>query len=246
MARFFLDQKGLPSDRNITISDDDAAHIARVLRLRPGEKIEVVVAGQVYAAQLTEVTADFVQARVEEALGSSGESNLQLHLFQGLPKGDKLELVIQKATELGVSSITPVITERVVVKLKPDAVAKKLTRWQKIALEAAKQSRRLVVPQVNPPVLLQDMPPVPAHQLALVAWEEERAGLRPLLQGKAGQEIGVFIGPEGGLASGEVDFLVSQGWQRVGLGPRILRTETAPLALLAIIQYELGDLGGSI
>ncbi len=246
MARFFLELRDLPADRRITITGDDASHISRVLRLKPGAEIEVVVAEQAYRARLTTVASDCVEAHVGEVLNVSSESGLKLHLFQGLPKGDKLELVIQKATELGVSSITPVITERVVVKLKADVMAKRLTRWQRIALEAAKQSRRQAVPAINPPVPLLQLPMVPAGHLALVAWEEERAGLRPLLQGKGYQEISVFVGPEGGLAGDEVSFLLRQGWQSVGLGPRILRTETAPLALLAIIQYELGDLGGSI
>ncbi|NLW17406.1 MAG: 16S rRNA (uracil(1498)-N(3))-methyltransferase [Firmicutes bacterium] len=245
MARFFLDLEGIPPHRCVTFNEDDAVHIARVLRLKPGEQVEVVLAGRVYLAQLTTVQPGLVQAEVGEPLDTNSESGLALHLFQGLPKGDKLDLVIQKATELGVTSITPVLTERVVVKLKSNSVAKKVQRWQRIALEAAKLSKRQMVPQVNQPISLQQLPKIPQHQLALVAWEEERAGLRPLLQNSNYQSVSVLVGPEGGLASGEIDFLLSQGWQSVSLGPRILRTETAPLALLAIIQYELGDLGGS-
>lgn len=245
MARFFLALEELPADKCIAIEGDDAAHMAKVLRLQSGVEIEIVIAGQAYSAQLTKVTPTLVLADVGEPVLTSSESCLSLHLYQALPKGDKLDLVIQKATELGVTSITPVLTERVVVKLKPDAVAKKLLRWQRIALEAAKQSRREFVPTINPPVALQELPSVPEQHLAIVAWEEESAALRPLLQAPHCQAVHVFIGPEGGLTSNEVNFLLNQGWQSVALGPRILRTETAPLALLAIIQYELGDLGGS-
>lgn len=245
MARFFLNLEELPADRSITIEGDDAAHMAKALRLQSGVEIEVVIAGQAYSAQLTKVTPTLVLAEVGEPVLTSSESFLSLHLYQALPKGDKLDLVIQKATELGVTSITPIITQRVVVKLKPSAADKRMLRWQRIALEAAKQSRREFVPTINPPVLLQELPSVPEQQLALVAWEEESAGLKPLLQATDYKAIHVFVGPEGGLTSDEVDFLLSQGWRSVGLGPRILRTETAPLALLAVIQYELGDLGGS-
>lgn len=245
MARFFLDLADLPSSRSVTIEGDDAAHIAKALRLQAGEQVEIVVAGQAYSAKLVEVTPTLVLAEVGEPLVTSSESYLSLHLYQALPKGDKLDLVIQKATELGATSVTPVLTDRVVVKLKPDAVAKKLLRWQRIALEAAKQSRREFVPTINPPSALQELPSVPEQHLAIVAWEEESAALRPLLQATHCQAVHVFIGPEGGLTSNEVNFLLNQGWQSVALGPRILRTETAPLALLAVIQYELGDLGGS-
>jgi 16S rRNA (uracil1498-N3)-methyltransferase len=245
MARFFLDLEGLPLDKSIAITSDDAAHIAKALRLQPGEQIEVVIAGQAYSAQLTQIAPDLVLADVGEQLAISSESGVAVHLYQGLPKGDKLDLVIQKATELGVTTITPVLTERVVVKLKPDAVAKKLQRWQRIALEAAKQSRRLLVPQVYAPTNLRNLPMLAKRELALVAWEEETTDLKPLLQTSAYDAVHVFVGPEGGLASSEVEFLLERGWLSVALGPRILRTETAPIALMAVIQYELGDLGGS-
>lgn len=245
MARFFLDLDSLPSSRSVTIVGDDAAHIAKALRLQVGDQIEVVIAGQAYIAQLVEVAPTFALAQVGEPMVTDSESYLALHLYQALPKGDKLDLVIQKATELGVTSITPVLTERVVVKLKPDAVAKKLPRWQRIALEAAKQSRRQLVPTINPPVSLWELAAVPEQQLALVAWEEADAPLRPLLQATRSETVHVLIGPEGGLTNAEVDFLSLKGWQSITLGPRILRTETAPLVLLAVLQYELGDLGGS-
>lgn len=245
MARFFLDLEQLPVDESIAITNDDAAHIAKVLRLRVGEQVEVVVAGRAYSAQLTQVTPDLVLADVGDPLASSSESRLTVHLYQGLPKGDKLDLVIQKATELGVTTITPVLTQRVVVKLKPEAVAKKLQRWQRIALEAAKQSRRLQVPQIHVPIDFKDLPQPTEQELALVAWEEETTAIKPLLQAASYAAVHIFVGPEGGLTSLEVDFLLERGWHSVALGPRILRTETAPMALLAVVQYELGDLGGS-
>ncbi|HBK85786.1 MAG TPA: 16S rRNA (uracil(1498)-N(3))-methyltransferase [Firmicutes bacterium] len=245
MARFFLDVGELPESGRVAIRGDDAAHIAKVLRLQVGAAIEVVLAGQAYSAQLVDVTPSLVWAEVGEPILRQSESCLPIYLYQGLPKGDKLDLVVQKATELGVSSVTPVLSERVVVKLKPDAVAKKVQRWQRIALEAAKQSRRSEIPSVEEPVPLQELPQVPEQHLALVAWEADSTALRPLLQAGDYRAVHVLVGPEGGLTQAEVDYLRGRGWQSVSLGPRILRTETAPLALLAVIQYELGDLGGS-
>ncbi|NLY53704.1 MAG: 16S rRNA (uracil(1498)-N(3))-methyltransferase [Firmicutes bacterium] len=242
MSRFFLEQALL--GRHAVIEGDDAAHIAKVLRLKPGASIEVVAAGRVYLATLTEVSPNRVTAEVGDVLANSGESDLPIHLYQSLPKGDKLELVIQKATELGVESITPVVTERVVVKLKPDSLAKRLARWQRIALEAAKQSRRGKIPTIGLPISLGELPPVPQSHLALVAWEEDSAPLRVALSGQDVAAVHLLVGPEGGLTPREVDWLRERGWRSISLGPRILRTETAPLALLAIVQYELGDLGG--
>ena len=244
MARFFLEVLTLPLSGEVAIFGDDALHISKVLRLKEGDYIEVVIENQAYPAQITQAGRNEVLAFVSGPPLPSRESPIKVRLYQGLTKGDKFDWVIQKATELGVTSVTPLLTERVVVRLDADGIAKRLERWQRIALEAAKQCCRETVPHITPPMSLSALPPPAAGQLALLAWEEEHRPLGPILRSWSTKEVSVLIGPEGGLSPEEVHPLLERGWQSVGLGPRILRTETAPLAILAILQYELGDLGG--
>lgn len=243
MARFFLDAK--PVDGQATIVGDDARHIQRVLRLRSGAEIEVVVDGCAYRAQVVRGKPGEVVVAIGDPIEMRSESPLPVHLYQALPKGGKMDLIIQKATELGAVSITPLLTRRVIVKLKPTAVANKLQHWQRVAAAAAKQTRRLVIPQVLAPMQLGELPSLPPDHLGLVAWEEEKAALRPLLRARDYKAVHVLIGPEGGLQAAEIADLRDKGWRSASLGPRILRTETAPLALIAILQYELGDIGGN-
>lgn len=242
MARFFI-EPGQVTGNQATIAGEDAQHIARVLRLRAGDELEVVAAGRAFLARITAASTSLVTAELVKQLIKNSESPLEINLYQGLPKGDKLELIIQKATELGVSSITPVLTSRVVVKLKPQVIEERRNRWQRVALEAAKQSRRNAIPEVRQPLALSDLAPTDSR-LRLIAWEEDSSPLAPVLKAYNGNTVDVFIGPEGGLSAEEVDVLRRLGFVSVSLGPRILRTETAPLAMLAVIQYQLGDLGG--
>lgn len=243
MARFFLESTaGL--DGVAAIGGDDAKHIARVLRMQPGEQIELVALGRVYAAELLTVSPTSVTARLGAPLGQHGESGLEIHLYQALPKSDKMDLIVQKATELGVREITPVISSRVVVKLHDLSGGQKVERWQRIAAEAAKQSRRTLIPVVHSPLPLADVPPGP-DRLRLVAWEQSSRPLQALLRNHPAQAVDIVVGPEGGLTADEVVSLSRQGFHSITLGPRILRTETAPLALLAVLQYELGDWGGN-
>jgi 16S rRNA (uracil1498-N3)-methyltransferase len=244
MARFFLEE-GLAPGRRIELHGSDAAHISRSLRMRPGEILELVSGGEVFRGQLEAIGEGSVTVLVQGRLSEDSESPLEIHLYQALPKGDKLELIVQKCTELGVSSITPLLTERVIVRLKPQQVASRLSRWQTIAKEAAKQSRRSRIPLVNPPLELGAIPPRAAGTLRLVAWEEGSTPLGKLLPATPPRQVEILIGPEGGLSATEVEQLGRQGFLPVSLGPRILRTETAPLALLAILQFTLGDLGGT-
>ncbi len=239
MARFFLQHA---EARQVTLTGDDAKHIARVLRMQPGELIELVIGEQAYLAELLLVDVSGVVARIGEQLQDS-ESPLQIHLYQALPKSDKMDLIVQKATELGVREITPILSERVIVKPKEAAASQRITRWQRIAAEAAKQSRRRLVPTVHDLLALAELPTAPGR-LRLVAWEEAERPLAELLQCTETKQVDILIGPEGGLTSAEVAVLGRLGFQSVSLGPRILRTETAPLALVSILQYQLGDVGG--
>lgn len=240
MARFFL-QQGAPADQ-VTLTGDDARHIARALRMRAGEQIELVLGRQAYAARLLSVDVDKVVAEIGECLEDS-ESPLQIHLYQALPKGDKMDLIVQKATELGVHEITPVLSERVVVKPREMVGAQRLARWQRIAAEAAKQSRRNLIPTLCEPLALADLP-MAAGRLRLVAWEDAVRPLAALLSEQSSRSVDLLIGPEGGLTGDEVAVLSCLGFQSVSLGPRILRTETAPLVMISILQYQLGDIGG--
>jgi len=179
-----------------------------------------------------------------------GEPALKVILVQGLPKGDKFDLIIEKSTELGVSVILPVRSRRTVVNLEAAKVEKRLARWQRIAQEAAKQYGRAVVPRVEP---LRDFAQVvmelSPHGLALIPWEEEKnRSLKEVIAQSKGLTgpVTVFIGPEGGFEEEEVMLARQRGANPVSLGPRILRTETAGVAVLAILMYQLGDLGGAI
>lgn len=239
MARFFLQHAEC---EQVTLTGDDAKHIARVLRMHPGEQIELVIGEQAYTATLLAVDVQGVVARLGEQLRDS-ESPLQIHLYQALPKSDRMDLIVQKATELGVHAITPVLSERVIVKPKESGGAQRIVRWQRIAAEAAKQSRRRLVPTVHELQALADLPPA-LNQLRLVAWEEAERPLRELLRETQATAVDILVGPEGGLTAAEVAALEQLGFHSVSLGPRILRTETAPLALVSILQYELGDVGG--
>ncbi len=240
MARFFL--PGVAVSAEVTISAEDARHIARALRMRPGELIEVVLAGQAYQAELLAVSAETVTARLGRQLPDS-ESPLEIYLYQALPKGDKMELIVQKATELGVKEVVPLLSDRVVVKWKDSSGGQRLRRWQRIAEEAAKQSRRLVVPTIRKPMSLEQLP-VRTDRLRLVAWELSAQPLADLLAERQPSAVDLVVGPEGGLSEDEVEHLGELGFHGVSLGPRILRTETAALVLLAVLQYRWGDLGG--
>lgn len=246
MNRFFIDERDVRAAGQISIKGRDAAHIALSLRLRAGAFIEVVLGGRLYRAQLAQVAPHEVSAFLSQTMGGQeGDSPLPIHLYQALPKGDKFDFVVQKATELGVASIRPVLSERVVIKVKNERIAKRRQRWQRIAEEAAKQSRRFDIPQVLEPVPLFSLPVMSPQDLSLVAWEEGDAALSSFLRGLAGPgAIHILVGPEGGFSQKEIGFLRGQNWRIVSLGERILRTETASIALLAIIQYELGDMGG--
>jgi 16S rRNA (uracil1498-N3)-methyltransferase len=176
---------------------------------------------------------------------AAGDSPLSVTLVQGLPKGDKLETIVRAVTELGVARIVPAVTARTVVRLADRQAAARLARWQRVAREAAKQSGRRAVPEVVAARPLQScLDEARGADLALCLWEGEATPLAAALAGVARpRSVAVLIGPEGGLERREVDAARAAGWRIVGLGARILRTETAGPALTAILQSRWGDLG---
>ena len=237
MRRFFCETI---TQGTATITGDDAHHISRVLRMKAGDALSLCDgAGNEYDAVITSISQDAVSCTVGERHASEAESPVRVTLFQCLPKTGKMELIVQKCTELGVFAVAPVVSARCVVVPGKD-YDKKRERYNRVALEAAKQSRRGMIPSVLPLVELKKID-VQSFDLFLVAYEDETAvSLKQALRGaNAPASIALLIGPEGGLEEGEVASLVAAGAKSVSLGKRILRTETAGMAMLAQTLYEV-------
>ncbi len=240
MPRFFVD--GVQQDR-VVITGADAAHIAGPLRMKPGEPLVVCDgAGFDYGCVIECVDAAQVLLRVLEKKRSASEPSLEAHLYQALAKGDKFELIVQKAVELGVQEITPVLTARCVSRPDAKSMAKKTIRYQKIAAEAAKQSGRAVIPKINPCLSFdQAAAQMAAYELPLLFYE---AGGRPLRETvpPALRRTALLVGSEGGFEPEEVEKAAARGVQIATLGPRILRCETAPLAALSVLMALTGNM----
>jgi 16S rRNA (uracil1498-N3)-methyltransferase len=245
MRRFFVEHIQQPN--LVYIEGTDARHIDRVLRLKQGDHIAVATGnGDEYDVVLEEIHTNMVKGIIAGMRESTNDPPLSVILIQGLPKGDKLELIIQKCTELGIAEIWPVHTERSVVKLAGPKAEERRERWQRIALEAAKQCRRQRVPLVKSIQSWQNaLENMFDNYQGILLWESENTNsLKEALSGLTGDRpVYILVGPEGGLSEEEVHLAQAKGICTVTLGPRILRTETAGLAALSIIMYELGDLG---
>lgn len=246
MPRFFVKTEAIQSGF-INITGDDVNHIRKVLRLRPGDNITVCDGeGNDYYVKIEEVEAEQVSASIISMEKSRNEPPVRITLFQGLPKSDKMDLIVQKSIELGISRIVPVITDHTVVRIENRKDAEnKAIRWRRIALEAAKQCNRARIPQVEMPVsytiALEELKKI---ELAFIPYEREtKNSLRKYLSGVEVRDAAIMIGPEGGFSEKEIELAVSYGVMPVTLGPRILRTETAGMAALSILMYELGDMG---
>ena len=243
MHRFYADPAVSGSDI-VSLDRDDAYHAAKVLRLHSGDSVEIVISGVRHAGEVRDVSDSKVTISVQGELPST-ETRIRFVLFQGIPKGDKMEFIVQKATELGVSDVVPVMMARSVVKIDPKDRIRKQERWQKIAREAGKQSGRCVIPEVVPPVLLTDIsrfPDLPETNVAL--WEEATC-LGPLSFSKSHpglSSLGILVGPEGGIEKSEIDLLASAGFTSLTLGKRILRTETAGMAAVAAFMSLYGEM----
>ncbi len=240
MPRFFIED--IEGDR-LTVTGDDARHIGRSLRMKPGEEITLCdTRGTDCLCVIESVSETDVIVQVRERRKSDTEPTVRVTLYQGYPKGDKLETVIEKAVELGVSAVVPVLTERSVARPDAKSASRKLERWQRHALEAAKQCGRGIIPQVEPLIGIAALPArMAAHDCAIFCYE---LGGEPLTKalGSSPSDVGIFIGPEGGISSAEADALVKAGAVPVTLGKRILRTETAPLAALTAVMLLTGNM----
>ncbi len=242
MNRFFVKKDDI-RDNSALITGEDLKHISKVLRMAPGDKVMLCDGeGYQYLAEISEITKDCVRLEILNGERCAAEPSRRITLYQGLPKGDKMELIVQKCVELGISEIVPVAAERSIVKIKPGEFGGKRTRYQRVAYEAAKQCGRGRIPEVADLTTFK-VADMTRHDLIIIAYEDEKGTtLKSLLRAnmQAG-DIAIVIGPEGGLESSEVELLIQKGGKAVTLGPRILRTETAGMAALAMILYEIED-----
>ncbi|MGL4656000.1 MAG: RsmE family RNA methyltransferase [Sarcina sp.] len=247
MHKFFTPVE-LFTDTHAVIQGDDVKHIYKVLRVTKGEKVAINnLAGQEFLGEVEEVTKQEVVIKILEKLDINNESKLEIYLFQGMPKAAKMDLIVQKGVELGMSEFIPVITDRVDVKLKGEF--KKLDRLNKIALEASKQSKRSHIAKVSSPIEFEEaLEQMKEMDLIVVPYENATGyGIKSMareLSNKSFTKVAVMIGPEGGFEEEEIQKLKDINAHIVTLGPRILRTETAGFTCASLLQYEFGDLGG--
>ena len=248
MARVFVPHTQITSGQAY-ITGAEMQHIDRVLRLAAGDEVTILDGlGGVFLARISGKNKDTVFCDIIEVGLPDNEPPVNITLVQGLPKADKMELVVQKGTELGLACLIPLQCHRSIVKLDAKKAAQRQERWQRIAMEAAKQCRRAKYPLVDKVMNWEEvLNSLPKQALALLPWEEEAGRGIKSLRGYCDvppTEIYVFIGPEGGFTEAEVLRTQEYGVIPVSLGPRILRTETAGLAVLSMLMYEFGDLGG--
>ena len=244
MYKFFVSSDKI-QNKNVKILGEDVKHISHVLRLKPLDKLIVCDknTNNSYVAEIINMHKEYIECKIIDKIIETTESTVNIDLFQGIPKSDKMEYIIQKTIEIGVRDIYPVLFERCVVKLDKKSEEKKLQRWKKIAEAAAKQSKRDVISNIENVINIENIcQNIEKYDIILLAYENEENNtikyeLQKLDKNKK-LSIGVIIGPEGGFSEKEVTKLITAGAKCVSLGKRILRTETAPLVILSDIVYE--------
>ncbi len=246
MHHFFVDQNAIDKE-TVTITGKDVNHIKNVLRMKTGEEFTVSVNGSAgeYRCALREYTDDSVICDILSANETGNELPSKIYLFQGLPKSDKMELIIQKAVELGAFKIIPVEMKRSVMKLDPKKAPDKIKRWQAISEAAAKQSKRSIIPEISMPVSFKEALSEASgltHKLVPYECAEGIAHTREVLDKvKPGDSVAIFIGPEGGFDESEIELAKSSGFEIITLGRRILRTETAGMVVLSLLMMKLDE-----
>lgn len=245
MAKFFIQNEDFKGEFAF-IRGTDAHHLQNVLRKSKGDSLEIAALGQSYMAEIAALAPDEVKLRVGEALAEDKESALKVFLLLGISKGEKMDWIIEKATELGVYAIIPIMFSRCVVRLDAAAAAKKQERWQRLAEAASKQCRRSHIPQVFVPMHLEKALGQVQAMPVITLWEDEQqCGYKQALREINASSLALMIGAEGGISHEEIDLMRKQaGARTVSCGKRILRAETAAITALAMCMYELGDLGG--
>ena len=251
MSKFFVKTEQI-NNNDIVIIGDDVNHIINVLRMKKTDKVQICNqdTGDNYNAEIVNYSRNEVECKIISKINETTESNVHITLFQGIPKFEKMELIIQKNTEVGIKSIVPVIMERTVVKLDEKIASKKLERWQKIAEIAAKQSMRDIIPQIGNITKLKDIDTT-EFDAVLAAYENEEHNMlktelqkleRKIKSNNSSEQqynIAIVIGPEGGISEKELVMLAEKNAKFVSLGKRILRTETAGVVMAGNIIYEL-------
>ncbi len=244
MFRFFCAHENINND-TVTIKGGDAKHLKTILRAQPGDRISVVTESKEYIAEIKEVKQENIICSLIEEIMSDNETKINITLCQGIPKQTKMETIIQQNVELGVKRFIPLITERTVVKLNDkDREQKKLDRWQKIARESAKQSKRNIIPTVEPLMTVGELVEKLKNEDALVLVPYELEDVKQLkdvlLEPK--EDYYIIIGPEGGFDIKEIEMFKEIGAHIVTLGKRILRTETAGIVSSAVVMYACDEL----
>ncbi len=245
MPRFFVSPDSI-RENEIEITGIDVNHIKNVLRMQPGEGVEVCDgAGNDYLCVIKSLERDSVLLDIEEAHPSNTELKKKIYLYQGLPKSDKMELIIQKAVELGVYEIIPTVTSRCIVKIDAKKEDKKIARWQQIAEAAAKQSGRGIIPKIKAPISFKEaLEHSKDIDTVLIPYEKAEGidSTRSILEkSKEDSSVAVFIGPEGGFEEKEIELAETNGAKAITLGKRILRTETAGLCILSVLMMSFED-----
>lgn len=245
MQRFFVEPHQIDEEAHqIHITGSDVNHISNVLRMKTGEELWISDGSKYeYRCTIESFEPDEVLLHIVYSQEPEYELPCRIYLFQGLPKADKMELIIQKAVELGAYEIIPVETKRCVVKLDGRKSAKKTARWQQIAESAAKQSKRMLIPNVHEVLTFREaLKYAESMDVRLVPYELARGmqETKEILAGiEPGQSVGIFIGPEGGFEEKEIEAAIEGGAKSITLGRRILRTETAGLAILSVLMFQL-------
>lgn len=244
MYQFFVDPENIQGKR-VIITGSDVNHIKNVLRMQPGEEVNISngVDGREYRCAIDELGDDEIVCSLRFIKEDAVELPSKIYLFQGLPKSDKMELVIQKAVELGVYEVIPVAMSRSIVKLDNKKATARVARWQEIARAAAKQSKRGIIPQVHELITFKEaIEYASSLDVKLIPYEmaEGMGKTREIIESiKPGQSVGFIIGPEGGIDDKELELALGKGFESITLGKRILRTETAGLTVLSILMYHL-------
>jgi 16S rRNA (uracil1498-N3)-methyltransferase len=236
LSRFFIDAPLSLGQHELP--EAQAHYIGRVLRHAVGDAVQLFDgSGQEYLGELIEVGKKAVRVELREQFAGQTESSLRVHLGQGLSRGERMDWAIQKATELGASEITPIVSERCEVRLKDERADKRLAHWRQVAISACEQCGRSVLPVIHSPMLLADWLKHSDAELKLVL----HPVAEPLTSHASPATLAFLIGPEGGLSDGEVEQAKAAGFHAARLGPRVLRTETAPVVALAVAQQLWGD-----
>jgi 16S rRNA (uracil1498-N3)-methyltransferase len=244
MQRYFVSTQQITAE-SIQITGNDVHHLKNVMRARVGDQV-ICCDGQGtdYFVEIQQIHSQYILCRILQRLPSQGEPKTEIILAQSLPKGDKFEMILQKGTEIGAVSFLPFISKRTVVKLDQKKSAKKVERWQRIVKEAAEQAHRGRIPDLVAPRSWQELlTEIKNVDLALIAYEKGGQPLQRLLIPSVSRIL-LIVGPEGGFTEQEIAEATAMGAHALTLGPRILRTETAPLVALSCLLFAKGELGG--